>query len=86
MKLQARRHMVTITNYEARSNPADHKTEAFNSVLHQIQWDPANNEQTQIMNSSALWLLASKALRSWKVTTRNAQIMNQNGNYITFEA
>jgi len=33
---QAHRQEVTITTYEARANPADHKTDLFDSVGHQI--------------------------------------------------
>jgi len=32
----ARRHEVTITNYEARANPADHKTDLWNQSGHQV--------------------------------------------------
>ncbi|KAK2155902.1 hypothetical protein NP493_2030g00014 [Ridgeia piscesae] len=34
--MAAPRHLVTITNYEARANPADHKTKTMDSVGHQI--------------------------------------------------
>ncbi|XP_064624963.1 PITH domain-containing protein GA19395-like [Lineus longissimus] len=34
---EAKRHEVTICTYEARANPSDHKTNAFDSVGHQIQ-------------------------------------------------
>ncbi|CAD5111603.1 DgyrCDS898 [Dimorphilus gyrociliatus] len=33
---EMKRHGVTITTYEARANPADHKTDSFDSVNHQI--------------------------------------------------
>lgn len=33
---QAQRHGVTICNYEARANPADHKTETQEDVRHMI--------------------------------------------------
>ena len=34
--LQARRQEVVICNYEAKPNPADHKTNALESVNHMI--------------------------------------------------
>ncbi|XP_005109966.1 PITH domain-containing protein CG6153 [Aplysia californica] len=34
--MQAHRHEVTITAYESRANPADHKTNALNQVNHMI--------------------------------------------------
>ncbi|KAI0238169.1 PITH domain-containing protein 1 [Lamellibrachia satsuma] len=34
--MEAPHHQITITNYEARANPADHKTKNMNSVGHQI--------------------------------------------------
>jgi hypothetical protein len=33
---EARRHEVTVTTYEARANPADHKTNLFDSASHAI--------------------------------------------------
>jgi hypothetical protein len=35
---EAHRHGVTICTYEARPNVADHKTSAFDSVSHEVQW------------------------------------------------
>lgn len=34
---EAHRHEVTVCTYEARANPADHKTNAMDSVNHMIQ-------------------------------------------------
>ena len=34
---EAHRHEVTICTYEARANPADHKSNAFDSVHHPVQ-------------------------------------------------
>lgn len=34
---ETRRHEVTICTYEARANPADHKSNTFDHVSHQVQ-------------------------------------------------
>ena len=35
--LQAHRQEILVTTYEARANPADHKTNLLDSVRHEIQ-------------------------------------------------